>query len=363
MARQQGGSSLSPKPALPLDASELPALFADFSGRRHVILAVSGGADSTAMMVLAARWHRQGGTVPLSVVTINHGLRAESAQECARVAAQATALGLPCTILAWTGPKPTSRLQEKARNARYQLLADAARETGADTIATAHTLDDQAETVLMRLAHGSAVDGLGAMRPAKQRGALLHLRPLLGLGKARLIATLGQAGFDWIEDPSNYNLRFERTRIRGLLAAVAPSGLQAERLALLAKRAQRATQALEHIAGATFAAAMRPDGDGVWLDAAVLAQAPAEIRLRVLGRAIDLVRRHDIGDYAVRLERLEALGVTIDAALQGGRKKRRKKPWRKSLGRTLVSLDEAGNLSVHPEPPRFRGRSSPAPKM
>jgi len=339
-------------PASPVSPAELPGLLAAFAGCRHVILAVSGGSDSTAMMVLAARWRRQGGPALLTVVTVDHALRAESADECAGVLARAASLGLPALVRRWTGDKPATRLQERAREARYRLLDDTAVEIGADAIATAHTLDDQAETVLMRLARGSAVDGLAAMRPAMRRGALLHLRPFLGTPKARLVATLEEAGIPWVEDPSNRHPRFERVRIRALLATLAPLGITPGRLALLAARAARSAEALDHAAEATFAAAARRDGDGVTLDPLLFAAAPAEIRMRLVDKAIGAVRPGDRAAYGLRLERLESLCAAIDGALGEGRE-----GWRASLGGALVTLRRDGSLHVGPEGERRRGRA------
>jgi tRNA(Ile)-lysidine synthase len=137
-----------------------------------LVLAVSGGPDSTALMVLAARWCERLKSGPtLTAVTIDHGLRAESAREAAAVGRLAHQLGLVHRTLRWTGKKPSTGLQEAARTARYRLLAKAARETGATHILTAHTLDDQAETVLIRLTRGSGLTGLGGM----QRTMTLHM--------------------------------------------------------------------------------------------------------------------------------------------------------------------------------------------
>ncbi|MDQ0390837.1 tRNA lysidine(34) synthetase TilS [Labrys monachus] len=344
--------------ASPLSEDELPALFASFGGCRHILLAVSGGRDSTAMMLLAALRRRQAGGPDISVATIDHGLRDESARECALVLERAASLGLRGLMRRWTGEKPATRLQEKAREARYRLLSEAAADIGADAIATAHTLDDQAETVLMRLARGSSLDGLAAMRAATRRGALLHLRPLLGTPRARLTATLRQAGMPWIDDPSNVDPRFERTRIRDLLAALGPLGLQAERLALLARRAARGADALDHVAQATLAAAMRRDEEGVVLDPGLLAGVPAEIRLRVLEKAIAAVRTGDRPSYRLRLERLESLQAEAEAAIAAGRG-----GWRRSLGGALVSLDRDGRLLVRPEGERHRGRGPAMPQV
>lgn len=333
---------------------ELPALFADFHNRAHVILAVSGGGDSTALMLLAARWREQSPQTRLTVASIDHALRAESAEECRIVSARAVDLGLPCIVKRWEGDKPAARLQEAARSARYALLTAVATEVGADAIATAHTLDDQAETVLMRLLHGSAVDGLAAMRPLTPLADLSLLRPLLGTTRARLVATLQAAGVAWLEDPSNHNPRFERVRLRALLAQLAPLGLDPARLALLARRAARSNDALEAVAAERFEILARREQDRLQLDGPGFAACPADIRLRILERAVLLMQDKSKGSaYGLRLERLEALAAALDQALdpalgQGG-------SWQRSLGGTLLRLDKAGNLQVTREPERRRG--------
>ena len=148
----------------PVSVSEAAALLADLSEAPILVLAVSGGPDSTALMWLAARWRARRTQGPkLIAVTIDHGLRKESAREALAVKRLARKLGVEHRTLRWTGRKPKTGIQEAARAARYRLLADAARKAGARHILTAHTLDDQAETVLFRLARGSGVAGLRGM--------------------------------------------------------------------------------------------------------------------------------------------------------------------------------------------------------
>jgi len=148
-----------------VSASEASALFSELIDTPALVLAVSGGPDSTALMVLAARWRDALAKKPkLIAVTIDHGLRAESKREAADVGRLARKLGIAHRVLRWTGRKPKTGLQEAARAARYQLLAKAAHQEGAAVIVTAHTLDDQAETVLIRLTRGSGLTGLGGMQ-------------------------------------------------------------------------------------------------------------------------------------------------------------------------------------------------------
>ena len=157
-------------------------------------------------------------------------------------------LKMPHRILRWLGKKPAAGLQRAARQARYRLLAEVARKAGATHILTAHTLDDQAETVLIRMSRGSGITGLGAMaRLTALPGAadIKLMRPLLGIPKVRLIATLMSAKIPFADDPSNRDPRFTRARLRDLMPQLAREGLDAPRLALLARRLKRADRAIE----------------------------------------------------------------------------------------------------------------------
>jgi tRNA(Ile)-lysidine synthase len=148
-------------PAQPIGAAEFAALLQPLAAHRRFLVAVSGGPDSTALMHALARWAPEAGCSVLAA-TIDHGLRPGSRAEAEAVAADASALGLEHRILTWSGPKPGARLQERAREARYGLLTGLARQEAA-AVATAHTLDDQAETVLLRLAAGSGIAGLAGI--------------------------------------------------------------------------------------------------------------------------------------------------------------------------------------------------------
>jgi tRNA(Ile)-lysidine synthase len=247
--------------AAPVSAAEARALFAGLKSAPALLLAVSGGPDSTALMVLAARWRAALERGPqLLAVTVDHGLRAESRREARAAKELASRLGIRHRTMRWTGAKPAAGLQEAARVVRYRLLAAAARAAGAGHILTAHTLDDQAETVLLRMARGSGLTGLAAMAREKilmgqagdngasrrsGAGPLLLVRPLLDLPKARLIATLDAGGISFCDDPSNRDPRFTRARLRDLMPVLAGEGLDAKRLALLAQRLRRAEATIE----------------------------------------------------------------------------------------------------------------------
>ena len=294
----------------PISDDEIPALFASLSDR-PLALAVSGGADSVALMFLAQRWlELEPGWRPTSdqprllVLTVDHGLRPDSANDAAWVAARAKAAGLPCRVLTWTGDKPANGIQAAARAARYRLIADALADVAQAhggiprALVTAHHLDDQAETFLMRLARGSGVDGLSGMRAtetieipqtaAGADGVRLDIhRPLLGVPKSRLVATLKAADLDWREDPSNVRDDFERIRIRKALAALTELGITGDTIARSAARLSRARDALRAPAEAAAHAIAWHDGAFGSIALAAFNDLPVEIAIRLLTRLID----------------------------------------------------------------------------
>jgi tRNA(Ile)-lysidine synthase len=334
--------------AAPISAAETKTLFADLVDAPALVLAVSGGPDSTALLVLMARWRAALRHGPkLVAVTVDHRLRVESRSEAAAVHRLARKVNVAHRTLTWSGKKPATGVQEAARDARYRLLAAAAREADARHIITAHTLDDQAETVLLRLTRGSGISGLAAMGRASEFHGLTLLRPFLQVPKARLIATLEAAGIPFAEDPSNRDPRFTRPRLRALMPALAEEGLAPERLSLLARRIRRADVALEaavDAAAAQVSIRAAPDGP-MALDAREFSRLPAEIRLRLLGRAI--AQKGDEGP--VELGKLEALLDAVDAVLAD----RSVEPlrFRRTLAGASVSVDD-DQIRIERAPPR-----------
>ena len=302
--------------ALPGELSQVYDVL--FAGHDHVVLAVSGGADSTALMHLAVAWRhlRISAATPapnLSVVTIDHGLRRESAAETVTVADAAAALGLPHVTLVWAGPKPTTGLQAAARAARRDLLSAYLSDNNWPAVAMAHTADDQAETLLMRLARGSGVDGLGAMRPVTPLGAGQSiLRPLLSVPKNTLTAYLAAHRIGWTEDPTNQSPDFERVRVRSFLDATAAHGIGLDRRAL-ARSASRIARASHALSGLTIRAwaergshaRFDPLGYAV-LNWDWLVAQPEEIRLRLLAGLLNAIGGQA---DAVSLGQLEAATV------------------------------------------------------
>lgn len=320
---------------------------------RKVLLAVSGGPDSTALMHAAAAL---ASTTPLHVATVDHGLRPESAIEAEEVARMAAGLGQTHTILRWSGDKPNTGLQDAARDARYALLAAHAAACGADLLLTAHTRDDQAETVLMRLAAGSGLAGLAGMRAERPLGPSLCLgRPFLGLDKATLVTWCEARSLPYVRDPSNSDVRFARARLRAAAAALAAEGLTSARLGRLAERAARDEDALQRLAtDALEAALLPPRTNRLRLDGGKLAGLPDGIALRCLDLAFDRA-----GGTARRLERLEALVLgTLLPSLRRGDAVRR------TLAGLMVTADVRGIVTLSPAPPRkTAGPAAPAPGL
>ncbi len=312
----------------PISVGDAKRLFADWKTAPALLLAVSGGPDSIALMWLAARWRRGLARGPrLLAVTVDHGLRAEAAAEAREVKRLARTLELEHRTLRWTGVKPEAGLPAAARAARYRLLAKAARQSGATHILTAHTRDDQAETLLMRMLRGSGIAGLSAMARQSERDGVWLARPFLDVSKAQLIATLEKAKVGFADDPTNRDPHFTRPRLRALMPALAAEGGSPGNLARLAARLARANTAVEVLTdGAERYLALKDrdaprssDPSPAPFDAKAFAAMPEEIRLRLLKRAID--RFGHEGPCGTRQGRSLAGGIG-----PGGRRKDRKAP-------------------------------------
>lgn len=251
-------------------------------------LAVSGGSDSTALMRLVHDFAR--GRHPdlrISVLTVDHGLRAASAAEALEVGRWAAELGLVHHVLSWEGPKPRTGLQAKARAARYGLLAQWCRSHGADLLLTGHTLDDQAETVLMRLMRTSSPASLAGIPQHGEWDGVRLFRPLLAVRRQALRDYLSSLDQGWIEDPSNEDAGFERVRLRQSLPALARSGVTPERLARLAAAGARTSALLEQAAGRWLRLWLREEEQGVCqLPARQFLGLPEALQQRVLALVI-----------------------------------------------------------------------------
>ena len=260
----------------------------DFPPR--IALAVSGGGDSMAMLALAHGWARVMG-IGLQVVTIDHGLRTASATEAAMVAAECAALGHPHATLRWHWDG-TGNLQDAARLARLRLIEEWRGDIA--HVLFAHTRDDQAETLLMRLARGSGVEGLSAMAPLRrpQGMGFWQVRPLLDISRADLRHYARTLRLPFVDDPSNDDPRFDRVRARRALAALADLGLTADGLADTATRMDRARTALAARAASVAQTLLRLDDPATGqlvLDRDALAAVEPDTQLRIMAAALQWV--------------------------------------------------------------------------
>ncbi|SDA24222.1 tRNA lysidine(34) synthetase TilS [Sphingomonas sp. NFR15] len=289
--------ALEPAPVARFGADCERLLGAPVGGRR-LALAVSGGPDSMGMLALAAA------AFPgrVTAATVDHALRAASADEAAMVAAHCATLGVPHATLAIAEPRPaTGNLHAWARARRYALLLRWAAQAGCAALLTAHHADDQAETFLMRAARGSGVAGLAGIR-ARQPGAPPIIRPLLGWRRAELRAIAAAAAVPFVDDPSNRDPVFERARVRATLAAI--DWLDPLRLAAAAAHAAEAEDALAALTEIFWAqrAAETPGAVAV-----TVAGLPREIRRRLAARALRAI------DPATATDNIESLLESLES--------------------------------------------------
>ncbi len=265
---------------------------------QRIAVAVSGGADSLALVLMAKEQLAVFG-YEIIALTVSHGLRPSSEEEARYVAKIMQQYGIEHHILYWQGTKPTTGIEEAARTARYKLLTEWCRQNKVEFLLTAHHLQDQAETFLMRLQRGSGLEGLCCMREISNRNGVSILRPLLQVKPEVMRAYLRQKGVEWVQDESNFDKRYLRNSIRAFLPQLeAATQISAECLAQTAKRLQSAEDYIEKQADEVFAGQVQSIDDAVycfkytdflnWHD---------EIKFRILAR---LCRR----EYIPRAERL-----------------------------------------------------------
>jgi tRNA(Ile)-lysidine synthase len=284
-------------------------------------VAVSGGGDSIALMHLLAGWAKATGKTAPVVVIVDHRLRPGSKKEATAAAAKARALGLSATVLCWNAEAPKNGIEAAARQARYGLMGGFLHRKKIATLYVGHTEDDQAETFLLRLARGSGIDGLSAMRklaPYPHPGfpGLMVARPLLTFGRGELRAWLKALGEDWLDDPMNNDPRFDRVKMRKLAPALAGVGLTPARIALAATHLASGRDLLAGLAMALQDRISRRVPGGLLVDQDGLGGAPRELGLRVLAALLQNVSG---APYRPRFESLERLfGRLITANLGGG---------------------------------------------
>lgn len=302
-------------------------------------VAVSGGGDSLALMHLLAAWAKKTRRAAPVVLTVDHGLQQGSKANARKVVRWANAAGMKAHVLTWSGIKPKSDIEAAARAARYRLMAEWCEARGIDALYAGHTRDDQAETFLLRLARGSGLDGLAAMRriadyPLAEHPRIALVRPLIGLEREALRAHLTRRKQAWLDDPMNADPRFARVRVREAMTAL---GLSAARVASAAAHLARAREALDAVTDAVLRRACRREEGVLLVDTKALCAAPREIGLRALARILMGAGGHP---YRPRFEALERLFDRIAADSLG-------------KGCTLhgckIAAAGPGRLSVSPE--------------
>ncbi len=277
---------------------------------RALAVGVSGGPDSMALAKLLSGWAKGRG-VTVHLLTVDHGLRKESAAEARQVAA--TVKGWPGTrhtILKWAGRKPKTAIQQEARKARYRLMEGYCREHEIRHLVLAHHQDDQAETFLLRLAKGSGLDGLASIRPVQKHSEhIVLLRPFLSVSKERLVSTCKSLKIKYVTDPSNKADKFTRVRLRKVLEQ---EGMTGKRLAVTAARLERAREALEEMTDKAYKnSALKKNTSCIELNWKKLKGQPDEIALRVLLKAVRELRPGE--DYLPRMEKIEDLFASLRA--------------------------------------------------
>jgi tRNA(Ile)-lysidine synthase len=271
----------------PLTLDEFAASLASFArleSQPFLAVAVSGGPDSVALVILADRWVRERGG-RICAVTVDHGLRRESGGEARLLHRWLAARSIPHEILVWSGNKPTSGIQEAARAARYSLLAEWCRERGCLHLLTGHHREDQVETHLIRRRAGSGNRGLAGMSAIRELGDCRILRPLLGVGKARLVALLETEGQPSVADPSNRDPIFERSRLRGEGALPLDKDFDAMLSSIRAHGFERTVEERKRDRLLAEAMMLHPAGFAV-LDPGLLLAAPHEIAERAISAIV-----------------------------------------------------------------------------
>ena len=306
---------------MPGELIDSGAIFAPLAEFRRIGLAVSGGPDSLALLLLATEFANQHAAHERFVVySVDHGLRPEAAGEVAYVTDTARKLGFAARALKWEGPKPTTGIQQAARTARYGLIAEAMAADETEILLTAHHLGDQAETVLMRLAHGSGIEGLRGMDYFAEIAGLVVVRPLLGVDPAELAQIVAASGLKPVIDPSNTDTDYERVRWRQILPQLAALGLDARRLSRFADRMRDADRALVAMAAAVETG-LDPDAGTRSVTRAVLLRAPRAVAIRVMATLLDEVgggqKPHDLASVEALTDRLRTVAALKRTSLHG----------------------------------------------
>lgn len=310
--------SQSPKPRAWVRSNEFAKFMrkaGPFETKPHLAIAVSGGADSMALCLLAMTWaRRRNGTV--TALTVDHGLRRESFAEAKQVAIWLNERNISHEILRWLGKKPTTGVQAAAREARMSLMANWCVRHNVMHLLTGHHMDDQVGTFVMRMLAGSGCDGLAGMPlvydiTAPIGGGVRLVRPLLSLQKCRLVETLHHKSQSWIDDPSNRNQIYARSRVESAISSLGPRKLLLPRIAKISQRAGNDRIALELLCGESLAKCVEPHPAGfVYLDWNYWKNLPNALALRVLVRTISCISVRKFGPRLSGIEKVLQLLMT-----------------------------------------------------
>ncbi len=323
----------------PVGAAEFSRLIGrlgPFEPAPHLAVAVSGGRDSLALGLLAHDW-AAGRNGRIAGLIVDHGLRSGSAGEAARTRETLGRSGVAAVVLKASG-RPRNNLQAWARATRYALMADWCRDAGVLHLLVAHHRDDQAETLLANLTRNAGLPGLTGMAAVRELPACRIVRPLLGVPRNRLTATLEARNVAWIDDPSNRDRRFRRVRLRRRLAA----SREGPELAARAGAAGEARWRFERGVADLLAASVSQDGPRALLDRAALQRAEPETAAAALAALIRWI------GGAPAPPRMERLTRTVDWLCGEARRGRR------TVGKCAIDLD-GGRAILTPEPRRRDG--------
>ena len=304
MPRDRIDASLSASPLEGREFADLMAACVEVGSSRGIAVGVSGGADSMALVLLADRWARDRG-IKLTALTVDHGLREAAATEAARVAGWLDLHGIAHQTLRISCPRPGAGVQRAARAWRFAAFDAWCRDNDAGPILLAHTREDQAETLWLRIAADSGPDGLAAMRPHARVRGLEIARPLLSVPKRRLIATCRARGQAWIEDPSNRDLRYTRVQLRNMAPRLSDGGLNASVAARVTSAMTIARAAMDRQC-ATFLkrhGGVSPTGVA-WFDNRPFKRLPCSFQHILLSRLTRAIGGAELPPRRARVERL-----------------------------------------------------------
>ena len=315
--RYRGGVSHRPSldPAIADVRRAVRGSLATLPSDASVVIALSGGADSLALAAATAFEAAASGH-PALAVTIDHGLQPDSAAIASRAAEAARALGLDARVERVDASRTADGPEAAARTARYDALVAAAKEAGAAAILLGHTLDDQAETVLLGLARGSGATSLQGMAPASDRDGVALLRPLLGVRRSTTRAACVAAGLEPWEDPHNTNPEFARVRVRERVLPVLEAELGpgiAEALARTAEQSREDAEAFADMVDETIEDIVEPAEAGIAVSVAALAANPAALRHRIIRHVV----ASEFHQSLTRIQTLEVARLVTDWRGQG----------------------------------------------